>query len=189
MIEDDLRRLHADQQAQARVLAQWRDDPTPLLDILHHSGSSWLRALAADALALTGEYSAITPLLTALDDPDDMVAGHAAQALATLTLEHPQAAPQVVSAAASLLARPNIRLRWAAAEALADLGPLAAPALPALLDAWAEGEQEAYIDTLTATMLAAGEAGTPYLKEALQHQDEAIRRQAGWLLAQLSAEG
>ncbi|MCC6904686.1 MAG: hypothetical protein IT326_02515 [Anaerolineae bacterium] len=145
------------------------------------------RICAADALAALARIEAIPALTAALMDADDSVRGHAAVALARTGAAHPAHAERIAESLTPLLAAENLYLRWAVADALTELGPGVAPAIPALLAAGLVADKEAYIDVLLDAIRAAGEAGIPALIVALRHPERAVRRLATDLLERAAA--
>lgn len=171
--------------AREEIAIAWRDDPANLIGLLH-AGPDHLRPLAADALGTLRDRAAFDPLVAALSNGDPALQGHAAQALVTVAQGHPDLAGQAAGHVAALLASPNPRLCWAAAEALNDLGPAAAPAVPALLEAWLQAQTSGLRQVLSQVLLACGSAAIPRLAKALYDPCPAIALQAEWALAHLA---
>lgn len=123
--------------------------------------------------------SAVPTLLGLLDDPDRGVRANAAAALWKID-RHDRAIPFLVE----MIRRGTGSGPYKAVDALGQLGPDAAPAVPALAAAFRHPDDD--VPRLVARTLAKiGPAAVPALKQSLSDPSQTVRRQAveslGWI--------
>jgi HEAT repeat protein len=129
----DVRR--AASEALCRLEQQTAATGPALVEVLRHAENADLRSEIAGVLGRIGSKEVVAPALmeTLLGDPDPGVRGHAAVVLGSMGTEK-GVVPALVQA---MVDEPH--MRWAVTEGLARIGPPAAQAVPALIQALEDG--------------------------------------------------
>jgi len=159
--------------ALAQLGAAAKDTAPALVSILEKENNPAARIAQITALPKTGPEPAraVLLLVAAATDPDDAIRHAGINALAGARTLHPDAA----EALAGLLKNADPALRQRAAHALGRLGPDAASALPALIDAArASNGEGVFVDSLTQIGPAALPALLSALKDAKPAENEWI---------------
>jgi HEAT repeat protein len=117
--------------------------------------------------------AAIPTLLNVLTDPDAALRQASATALA-------QMAPDSIPVLAGALKDPRVEVRYSALEALFQAGGQAVPALPALIDAWKDGDKglRLRVGDLLVQFQGAAAPAAPAVIQSLGESDRDIRLKA-----------
>jgi len=150
-----------------------------------------VRAAAAYQLGKNGGPDSVAVLVKALKDPDAQVRADAAGGLFYRGIADD---PETVGAAAGLaeaITDPELRVRVQAADALKSIGPLAKSAVPALLTAIQNADDEAWYSLAAALarvdVATAQEHTIPMIVKAYDHEDDNTRFLLVALLGDLKA--
>lgn len=155
-----------DEAVKALAALGTKDAVGPLDELLRTGPTEVDRRTAAVALGRMGEAAAASaPAIVALLDRDADAQQFVGSALAGI-------GPAVVPTAVAELASKSGAHRWAAIEALRQLGPGAAPAVPALLGIVKDGHTRACVKRALA---AVGAEAVPGLLEALPGAEPDVR--------------
>ena len=151
----------------------------PLLDTLREGPDPTIRAFSALTLAQCNRPAVIPALVAALADPQKVVRGAAARALAGLGAE---AVPALIAS----LGAPSWVVRYRAAEALGRIpDPRVTPALVALLE-----DEKDHVRYMAAKGLGADPAPAAIdpLLNRLDDENPFVRRMAAQALASAAAQ-
>jgi uncharacterized protein (TIGR03067 family) len=144
------------------------------------------RVRATEMLAAIGPpaKSALPTLMKVLVDPDHSLRQASVAALA-------QMAPDSIPVLAAALKDPKPEIRYSAVEALSQAGGKAVPAMPALIEAWKEGDKglRLRVGDLLIRFEGAAAPAAPALVESLKEQDRDIRLKAMQVLGRCGGPG